>query len=119
MINPRTEIVSPKTLLTIDLHNLRMTEAEKVERAPNGASMNRLPKPIENQNGMFEYGCHNLSQPIAGKLAEPALTAIQKGNSYDSRRPGTVLHGKSHIIDRLQPKPPSDNKAARKGVAVP
>jgi hypothetical protein len=42
--------------------------------------VDRLPEPIQYEHGMFEYGIHHLSQPIASKLAKPARWATEKAS---------------------------------------
>jgi hypothetical protein len=49
-----------------------------MQRAADGTGVDRLPEPIQDEHGMFEYGSHYLSQSIVGKLAKPAASATQK-----------------------------------------
>jgi hypothetical protein len=67
-----------EALVSFHLDDMRVTEAEQMERAADGACVNRLPEPIQNKHGLFEYGIHHLSQSIASKLAESACRATEK-----------------------------------------
>ena len=100
--NPRRKIMGIETLLALHLHDLGMADAEQMQRAADGTGVDRLPEPIQNEHGMFEYGSHDLSQSIAGKLAKPAAPATQKVAKRPARRnfpapPHVGIHGKFRL----------------------
>src|SRR6478752_2912700 len=55
-----------------------VAETEQMERPADGASVDRLPEPIQYKHWMFEHGVHHLSQSIVGKLAKPSVPATLK-----------------------------------------
>lgn len=67
-----------KALFAFDLHHLRVADAQQVEGPPDGAGVDRLPEPIQNEHGMFEYAIHQLSQSIVCKLAKLGGSATEK-----------------------------------------
>jgi hypothetical protein len=76
--NPRRKIMGIEALLALHLNDLGMADAEQMQRAADGTGVDRLPEPIQDEHGMFEYAIHQLSQSIVGKLAKPAAPATQK-----------------------------------------
>lgn len=58
-----------------------------MKRSADGASVNRLPAPIQNKYLMFEYDMHLFPKSIGGKLADSARGATEKlGAVSDSLR---------------------------------
>jgi hypothetical protein len=76
--DPPAEVVGGELLLTLDLHHLGMAGAQKPQRTPGRAGMNRLPIPVENKNGSIKHGFHRFFRSIVGKLAKPPVWAIEK-----------------------------------------
>jgi hypothetical protein len=75
--NPRGQIVTIETFLTLHLHDLRVTETEQMERPADGTGVDRLPEPIQYKHMMFKYGIHDLSH----SNRRQASKACRRGNS--------------------------------------
>jgi hypothetical protein len=45
-------------LLAINLHHLRMPDAQKVQGPPHRTCMHRLPKPVQHKHGSIKHGIH-------------------------------------------------------------
>ena len=70
-----------EAIFALDLDDLGVAEAEEVEGSADGAGVDRVPKPIQDEHGQFEDGCHKLFRTIARKLAEPFLRATRKARA--------------------------------------
>lgn len=70
ILHPRTDIVCLVAGFSFGLHHLCMAEAEKFEGSLNGASMNGLPKTVEDQDGSLQDHFHR-SEIYPSRL-EPA-----------------------------------------------
>jgi len=46
--------VGVESLLTFNLHDVGVAEAEQVERTADGTGVNGLPEPIQDEHGMFK-----------------------------------------------------------------
>jgi hypothetical protein len=63
-----------------------------MERPADGASVDRLPEPIQDKHRMFEYGIHYFPSPIAGKLAKPAQGATEKATESETNLPPAMSY---------------------------
>jgi hypothetical protein len=76
--DPRGEVMSVETLLSLHLHDLGMADAEQMQGTPDRTGMHRLPKPVEHEHGKIQQGIHDPFPTSVGKLTKSRASAIEK-----------------------------------------
>ncbi|WP_367872318.1 hypothetical protein [Luteolibacter sp. Populi] len=69
VFDPRAQVVSPESIVSLGLHHLRVPEKQKLQGASDGAGLHRLPKPVEDEDGIVKMAYHAFSQQLPRKLA--------------------------------------------------
>jgi hypothetical protein len=70
--------VGSETIFAFGLDHLGVPKKQELERASDGAGMNRLPKPVEDEDWMVKMPYHTFSQQLPRKLAGTPRAASKR-----------------------------------------
>jgi hypothetical protein len=58
VLDTRSQIVGAETVVSLGLHHLGVAQEEQLQGAPDGAGVDRLPEPVEHENGRIKMAYH-------------------------------------------------------------